>query len=205
MHTLRLLTFCCLLILILGNRSFLNIALSISSWHPLLTTGGISANGSSNPNRLGNQSTSTFGHFFAYPPSLTSRGNISNDKVIMLGFDDAWKSQITYAKPILDKYGFKATFFVVCNYVNSGEIRRMNWQDIAALQKDGMDIESHSMTHTPYLNMLSQNGLDYEIGGSKQCLATHGYNSTIFAARPYTLCNPGNTKKIEKQSSNIVT
>jgi hypothetical protein len=33
---------------------------------------------------------------------------------------------------------------------------RLNWQDIAALQKDGMDIESHSMTHTPYLNLLNQ-------------------------------------------------
>jgi peptidoglycan/xylan/chitin deacetylase (PgdA/CDA1 family) len=100
----------------------------------------------SDPNGFGNRSTSTFGHFFAHPPMLTSRRNISNDKVIMLGFDDAWKSQITYAKPILDKYGFKASFFIVCNYVNSGEIRRMNWQDIATLQKDGMDIESHSMT-----------------------------------------------------------
>ena len=104
----------------------------------------------------------------------------------MIGFDDAWKGQITYVKPILDKYGFRASFFVVCNYVNSGEIRRMNWQDIARLQKDGMDIESHSMTHTPYPNRLHQNGLDYEIGGSKQCLATHGYNSTIFAY-PYNL------------------
>jgi peptidoglycan/xylan/chitin deacetylase (PgdA/CDA1 family) len=161
------------------------MALSISSWPTLLTTGGISANGgtrSSNPNGLGNQSTSTFRHFFA-------RGNISNGKVIMLGFDDAWKSQITYAKPILDKYGFKATFFVVCNYINSGNVRRMNWQDIATLQKDGMDIESHSMTHTPYLNILQQRELDYEIGGSKQCLATHGYNSTIFAY-PY---NSGST------------
>ena len=104
----------------------------------------------------------------------------------MLGFDDAWKSQITYAKPILDKYGFKASFFVVCNYVNSGEIRRMNWQDIATLQKDDMDIESHSMTHPPNLNMLNQNQLDYQIGGSKQCLANHGYNSTIFAY-PYNI------------------
>jgi peptidoglycan/xylan/chitin deacetylase (PgdA/CDA1 family) len=188
MQILRLLIFCCLLILVVGNRSFLNTALSISSWHPLLTTGGISDDGanSSNSNGLGNQSTSTFGHFFAHPSSLTSRGNISNDKVIMLGFDDAWKSQITYAKPILDKYGFKASFFVVCSYVNSGEIRRMNWQDIAILQKDGMDIESHTMTHTPYLNVLPQNGLDYEIGGSKQCLSIHGYNSTIFAY-PYNL------------------
>ena len=117
----------------------------------------------------------------------------------MIGFDDAWKGQITYAKPILDKYGFKASFFVVCNYVNSGEIRRMNWQDIARLQKDGMDIESHSMTHTPYLNMLHQNGLDYEIGGSKQCLANHGYNSTIFAY-PYNIGpkNPSVVRTVAK-------
>jgi peptidoglycan/xylan/chitin deacetylase (PgdA/CDA1 family) len=129
--------------------------------------------------------------YFADPPYSTSSSNVSsvvdsNNKAIMLGFDDGWKSQITYAKPILDKYGFKASFFVVCNYINSGEMRRMNWQDIARLQKDGMDIESHSMTHTPYLNKLHQSGLDYEIGGSKQCLASHGYNPTIFAY-PYNL------------------
>ncbi|MGC2572494.1 MAG: polysaccharide deacetylase family protein, partial [Candidatus Nitrosopolaris sp.] len=98
----------------------------------------------------------------------------------MIGFDDGWKSQITYAKPILDKYGFKASFFVVCNYADSGNIKRMNWQDIAALQKDGMDIESHTMDHKP-LNMLSWDGLLYEIAGSKQCLADHGIDSSIFA------------------------
>jgi peptidoglycan/xylan/chitin deacetylase (PgdA/CDA1 family) len=27
------------------------------------------------------------------------------------------KSQYIFAKPILDKYGFKGTFFTVCNYV----------------------------------------------------------------------------------------
>jgi peptidoglycan/xylan/chitin deacetylase (PgdA/CDA1 family) len=103
----------------------------------------------------------------------------SNNKVIMLGFDGGWKSQITYAKPILDKYGFRASFFIVCGRVGT-QPNWMNWQDIAELKKDGMDIESHSMTH-PNLNMLNQNQLDYQIGGSKQCLASHGYNSTIFA------------------------
>jgi len=37
------------------------------------------------------------------------------NKVIIINFDDSHKSQFTYAKPILDKYGFKATFFQVCN------------------------------------------------------------------------------------------
>ena len=150
---------------------------------------GISANGgtsSSNSNGLHNQSPFTSLSYFVHPPSATSGGNISrvvnsNNKVIMIGFDDGRKGQITYAKPILDKYGFKASFFIVCNYANAGDIGNMNWQDIATLEKDGMDIESHSMTHPPNLNTLNQKDLDYEIGGSKQCLASHRYNSTIFA------------------------
>jgi peptidoglycan/xylan/chitin deacetylase (PgdA/CDA1 family) len=56
----------------------------------------------------------------------------------------------------------------------------MNWNDIVAMKQDGMDIESHTMTH-PHLSTLSQRQLDFEIGGSKQCLATHGYDAKIFA------------------------
>jgi hypothetical protein len=96
----------------------------------------------------------------------------------MINFDDGLKSQLIYAKPILDKYGFKASFFIICGRVGT-ERSSMNWQDIAELKKDGMDIESHSMTHTN-LNKLSINALKFEIGGSKQCFAKHGYNTPIF-------------------------
>jgi Polysaccharide deacetylase len=41
----------------------------------------------------------------------------SNNKFVILNFDDSHQSDYTYAKPILDKYGFKATFFEVCNWV----------------------------------------------------------------------------------------
>jgi peptidoglycan/xylan/chitin deacetylase (PgdA/CDA1 family) len=79
----------------------------------------------------------------------------------MINFDDGLKSQLIYAKPILDKYGFKASFFIICGRVGT-ERSSMNWQDIAELKKDGMDIESHSMTHTN-LNRLSTNALKFEI------------------------------------------
>ena len=45
--------------------------------------------------------------------------NIEHNKFVILNFDDNRKSQFTHAKPILDKYGFKATFYVVCNYVGN--------------------------------------------------------------------------------------
>jgi len=136
------------------------------------------------PHKLSSSNSILYSTFSTSPTSTPASHPISavhnSNKVIMINFDDAWKSQIQYAKPILDKYGFKASFFIVCNYVNSGDPSRMNWQDIATLQHDQMDIESHTMDHKP-LDKMSTNGLIYEIGGSKQCLASHGINSTIFA------------------------
>src|SRR5919199_6462300 len=41
--------------------------------------------------------------------------NNNNSKLVILNFDDGFQNQYTYAKPILDKYNFKASFFVVCN------------------------------------------------------------------------------------------
>jgi glucose/arabinose dehydrogenase/peptidoglycan/xylan/chitin deacetylase (PgdA/CDA1 family) len=99
----------------------------------------------------------------------------NNTKVVALNFDDSYKSQIQYAKPILDKYGFKGTFFEVC-----GRISEKGWQDIFALQQDGMDIQSHTMTH-PLLDELSKAELNYEIGQAKQCFLNRGINTTIFA------------------------
>jgi peptidoglycan/xylan/chitin deacetylase (PgdA/CDA1 family) len=110
--------------------------------------------------------------------------NNNSSKVIIIAFDDSPKSQFTLAKPILDKYGLKGNFFTVCTYVdkssNGTDKGRMSWQDIKTLQSQGHEIESHSMTHTD-LNLKSEQSLVYEIGGSKQCLADHGINSTIFA------------------------
>jgi peptidoglycan/xylan/chitin deacetylase (PgdA/CDA1 family) len=107
----------------------------------------------------------------------------TNSKFVIINFDDSHQSDYTYAKPILDKYGFKATFFEVCNWIEAGYHESdisTTWQQIAALQQDGMDIQAHTMTH-PNLNDLSQTDLDYEIGQSKQCLENHGINATIFA------------------------
>ena len=110
--------------------------------------------------------------------STRSSSDSTSDKVVMINFDDSYKTQVLYAKPILDQYGFKATFFEVCGWVDKNS-ERQTWQDVAALQKDGMDIESHTMTHA-HLNSVSSSKLYYELGFAKQCFANHGFNTTIF-------------------------
>jgi peptidoglycan/xylan/chitin deacetylase (PgdA/CDA1 family) len=113
--------------------------------------------------------------------NINSTSRSGTNKVVILNFYDDDKSQITNAKPILDKYGFKVTFFIVCNWAGSDNSQRMTWQDINQLYKEGHDIESHSMTHKR-LNELSSSSLDFELGKSRQCLYDHlGINATVFS------------------------
>jgi peptidoglycan/xylan/chitin deacetylase (PgdA/CDA1 family) len=117
------------------------------------------------------------------PKTATTTTHSPIPKEVILTFDDNWKSQFTNARPILDKYGFKATFFVICNYVGRDNNTRMNWPDVLMLQQEGHDIESHTMNHKN-LNKLPANKLDYEVGQSKECLHSHGLIATIMAT-PY--------------------
>jgi peptidoglycan/xylan/chitin deacetylase (PgdA/CDA1 family) len=113
---------------------------------------------------------------------ICTNSNIHTDysKVVILTFDDSRKSQYTYAAPIMDKCGFKATFFTVYNYLGQDN-SRMTWDDITILQKNGHDIESHTMNH-PDLTKMSLSGLYYEIGGSKKGFADHHIITTVFAS-----------------------
>jgi len=103
----------------------------------------------------------------------------SESKLVILNFDDGRKTQFTEAKPILDKYGFKATFYIVCNYVGN-KPGYMNWSEVNQLHAEGHDIESHTMNHAD-LSDASNKSLEYQIGKSKECLQQHGINATNFA------------------------
>jgi peptidoglycan/xylan/chitin deacetylase (PgdA/CDA1 family) len=110
------------------------------------------------------------------PSKLASQGNINNDdnndeKIPILTFDDGVKGQIDYAKTILDKYGFPATFSVICNNVSQSGY--MNWNEIRQLQDDGYDIASHTMNHDN-LEEMSFEQAKYEISESKKCLLNNG-------------------------------
>jgi Polysaccharide deacetylase len=113
----------------------------------------------------------------------STRGNsVATIKPVILTFGDTLKGQITTAKPILDKYGFKASFFITCDWVGLQRSKdpRMTWQDISSLQRDGQDMESKTMTHRD-LSQLSSADLNFEVAQSKKCLSDHGVNSNIFA------------------------
>jgi peptidoglycan/xylan/chitin deacetylase (PgdA/CDA1 family) len=117
-------------------------------------------------------------------------------RLAIINFDDGYKSQFTNAKPILDIYGFKASFFIVCNFVgksakqmNSSSIvnfagrgvEQMTWNDIITLYRQGNQIGAHTMDHLRNMTNMPNTELNYEIGRSKQCIVDHGIPITTFA------------------------
>jgi peptidoglycan/xylan/chitin deacetylase (PgdA/CDA1 family) len=112
----------------------------------------------------------------------------SGNKVVILTFGNGPKSQYTDAKPILDKYGFKASFFVVCNWIESDsdsdeDNSHMTLQDIKTLHNEGHDIGAKSLSHKD-LTTLSPSELEFEVGQSKKCLADHNIDARVFGT-PY--------------------
>ncbi|HQF70873.1 MAG TPA: polysaccharide deacetylase family protein [Promineifilum sp.] len=106
------------------------------------------------------------------------------EKPVLLTFDDGYLDNYTNAFPLLQEYGFKGTFFVITEFIDSGREGYMTWPMIEEMARAGHRIESHSRTH-PDLTEKDRDGLIWEILGSQQTIAAHiGYTPRYF-------CYPG--------------
>lgn len=118
---------------------------------------------------------------------------------VCLTFDDGFQSIYDHAFPILRDYGFAATVFLVSAFC--GKVNRwpgqpasiptmplMDWDQIRALDRQGIEIGSHSMTH-PRLDQLPPPTLEEEIAGSKELIESRlGHPIDVFAY-PYGFHN----------------
>jgi len=99
-----------------------------------------------------------------------SRGKSFPYKTVVITFDDGYKDNYTQAFPILDKYGFTATFFVAPGDIaNDQKNIYMNFEELKEMIQAGMSVGSHGMTQA-YLPKMSQEKQDSEIFASKKKL-----------------------------------
>ena len=97
-------------------------------------------------------------------------------KVFGITFDDGYENNLRCALPILSRYGFTSTCYVVANLVgksNSWDIGRgvkqvplMNAQELQAWIDAGQEVGSHTLNHTN-LEDLGEAEQAIEIGQSK--------------------------------------
>lgn len=70
-------------------------------------------------------------------------------KTVVLTLDDAVRSHLTVAAPLLKEYGFGATFFISQLWLNNKE-HFLTWEEIAELHKMGFEIGNHTWTHAGF-------------------------------------------------------
>ncbi len=66
---------------------------------------------------------------------------------VVITFDDGYRDNYSNAFPILQQYGFGATFFVLIEVTNQGEAEYMTWDQLREMHAAGMDIECHARVH----------------------------------------------------------
>jgi peptidoglycan/xylan/chitin deacetylase (PgdA/CDA1 family) len=95
------------------------------------------------------------------------------DKAVILTFDDGYVDAYDLALPLLQKYGFTATFFVLTGPADrGGDGQYVNWEQITAMSAAGMGIELHCREHYDLRNR-SNEFLVYQILGGKQSIEAH--------------------------------
>ena len=101
-------------------------------------------------------------------------------KYFMINFDDGFKSQYDHAYLILEQYGLKGTFWIVCGYASGANPVYMTWQQVDQLVADGHDIQNHEMTHA-HLQALTDEQIAAEVGGCREILVRHGSAGDAYA------------------------
>lgn len=101
-------------------------------------------------------------------------------KYVMIHLDDGFKSQYDHAYPVLEHYGLKGTFWIVCDYASSTRDAYMNWKEIDQVVSDGHDIQNHGMTHAR-LPTLTDEQIATQVRDCKEMVMQHGSTGDAFA------------------------
>lgn len=123
-------------------------------------------------------------------------------RTVAVTFDDAYRSVIELAFPILSQVGFKATVFAPTAFVgteepmawpgidhwldteHAHELVPMSWTELESLAQDGWEIGSHTHSH-PRLPTLDDAALESELSRSRQDIERHLARPCPSLAYPY--------------------
>jgi peptidoglycan/xylan/chitin deacetylase (PgdA/CDA1 family) len=106
------------------------------------------------------------------------------EKPIILTFDDGYQDNYTNAYPLLKKYGFVGTFFIVTEPVDKQRAGYMSWAQIEIMSTGGMEIGAHSYTHHLDLRGKSVDYIIWQAVGSKEAIEARIQQPVKFFSYP---------------------
>ncbi|RLI98050.1 MAG: hypothetical protein DRO99_01685 [Candidatus Aenigmatarchaeota archaeon] len=101
---------------------------------------------------------------------------------VSITFDDGNMEQYERYLPVLEMFGFKATFYITTSQI--GMKGKMGWDELRGLHDNGHEIGSHTHTH-PHMTMLRPRLLEDELAKSRKILEKFGARSFAYPAGDY--------------------
>lgn len=112
-------------------------------------------------------------------------------------FDDNYQTHYINVRPILNQFGFLATFYLAADFINDdhpAEWRYGVWPQFLEMAQEGHEMAAHTMTH-PHLpqldvgNKTTPGTIEYELYQSKKIIEEKIGQDVISMAYPYNQHN----------------
>ena len=116
------------------------------------------------------------------------------DRAVAITFDDGYRDNFTFALPILERFRFRATFFIATGYIGTRstleryrdccqEDGTLDWEQVDEMRARGHAVGGHGREHLELARLAPAEALA-EIEGSRRDIETRT------GARPTLFCYP---------------
>jgi len=99
---------------------------------------------------------------------IRSRKKFSR-KAVVITIDDGYKDNFVYAYPVLKKYRFPATIFIITSHAGARD-DFMKWEEIKLMANDNIAVGGHTKNHHFLSSIKDKNILWDEIAGCKSVI-----------------------------------
>lgn len=126
------------------------------------------------------------GYHTITPAELTDaleNGAALPEKPILITFDDGYEDNYANAYPVLRQYNMKATIFLISDYVSTYP-NYLTWGQAEEMQKNGIDFESHTLSHVELTKTESSEETLHQLIESKKAIDWRLKKDVGFIAYP---------------------
>jgi peptidoglycan/xylan/chitin deacetylase (PgdA/CDA1 family) len=113
-----------------------------------------------------------------------TRGKPLPPKPIILTFDDCYADAYTQAFPLLRRFDFTGTFFLISEPVNADDPDFLSWAEVEEMHAAGMRFEPHSFNH-PDLRNRGFDFLVFQVLAAKEAIEARTGEPCRFFAYPF--------------------